>query len=96
MPYLDTHRHDDDLADIDLSMFDEVQLKSRHGGFFGEDLWSRPNLVATVPRGAIAQPVVKRRLLVHVDHERDLETVKRTRVALGLPPDGAHPLVDGR
>lgn len=87
MPYLDTHRHDSDLADIDPHRFDVIQLMSRHGNHFGEDVWYRSRLVANSPRGAVTAPPIQRRLLVHVADEQSPNTARRIRIELGLTPD---------
>lgn len=88
--YLDTHRNDDDLDDIEPHLFDEIQLVSQHGHFLGEMAWSKVQLIIKRTRGTAIPVPVKQRLLVQVDHERSLERARYVRIALGLPPDATY------
>lgn len=87
MPYQDTLQHFDDLAGVDPYQFDEICLKNPRRDCLGEDVWHKVKLLKARARGEIIEPELKQRLIVYIDDEQDMETVKRVRVALGLPED---------
>lgn len=89
--YQDTMKREEQLDGIDPFEFDEICLWSRQGHFMGEEVWHKVKLLKDRPRGAPAEAEVKKRLVVFVDDERDYATVKRVRVALGLPEDQYYP-----
>lgn len=87
MPYQDTSCQEDNLSSFDPAKFDEIQLVSRTGAYWGGVIWHKLKLIPSSARGSKPELEVKQRLLVHVDDENSAEAAARVRIALGLPAD---------